>query len=235
MHMELRPIVSRLNLERETIGGRDMWTGRRHDTTVVAARIGVGPAAALASTAAVLDAWPSDHVLIAGVAGALDDSLRIGDLVRPEWAMDAGGARSTASPAMGSPTASSIRRSRVSFATSGAGAVTVDGWCDSDELRMHRANGAVIVDMETASVAQVCDSRRVPWSACRAVSDRIADGIVDQAIAGLVRGDGRPDLAAVTRYLAPAPWRVARLVRVARDTGRATAALAAGVADALGW
>lgn len=223
MHMELRPIVSRLNLERETIGGRDMWTGRRHDTTVVAAPIGVGPAAALASTAAVLDAWPSDHVLIAGVAGALDDSLRIGDLVRPEWAMDAGGARSTASPAMGSPP------------TSGAGAVTVDGWCDSGELRMHRANGAVIVDMETASVAQVCDSRRVPWSACRAVSDRIADGIVDQAIAGLVRDDGRPDLAAVTRYLAPAPWRVARLVRVARDTGRATAALAAGVADALGW
>ena len=177
MHMELRPIVSRLNLERETIGGRDMWTGRRHDTTVVAARIGVGPAAALASTAAVLDAWPSDHVLIAGVAGALDDSLRIGDLVRPEWAMDAGGARSTASPAMGSPP------------TSGAGAVTVDGWCDSGELRMHRANGAVIVDMETASVAQVCDPRRVPWSACRGHPIPCASAVA-----------GRPSGASGTRH-----------------------------------
>ncbi|HMS14699.1 MAG TPA: hypothetical protein PKD80_16490, partial [Microthrixaceae bacterium] len=93
MRMELRPIVRRLNLERETIGGRDMWTGRRHDTTVVAAPIGVGPAAALASTAAVLDAWPSDHVLIAGVAGAPGASPRAGRRRWPPWGVGGRGAR----------------------------------------------------------------------------------------------------------------------------------------------
>jgi hypothetical protein len=47
------------------------------------------------------------------------------------------GARSTASLCDG-------------IAADSGGAATVDGWCDSGELRMHRANGAVIVDMETA-------------------------------------------------------------------------------------
>ena len=46
--------------------------------------------------------------------------------------------------------------------------------------------GVIAVDMETAAVAAVCARLGVPWSAYRGISDRLVEGIVDEAIAGLV-------------------------------------------------
>ncbi len=87
-----------------------------------------------------------------------------------------------------------------------------------DELR---AAGGSAVDMETAAVAEACEAQGVSWSVLRAVSDIVADGLVDPAILGLTRPDGRTDPGAVTRYVLRRPWAVPRLARLGRGTSRA--------------
>ena len=48
---------------------------------------------------------------------------------------------------------------------------------DLDELAaMHTDRGVVALDMETAAIAHVCETRGVPWSVFRAISDRSSEG-----------------------------------------------------------
>jgi hypothetical protein len=102
--------------------------------------------------------------------------------------------------------------------------------------------GVIALDMETAAIAAECAARGVPWSVCRAVSDRAGDPAVDAALLGMTRADGTPDPRAVVRYVATHPHRIAKLVRlgrgmhaaVRRSTAAALAALAARSGDPQG-
>jgi hypothetical protein len=62
----------------------------------------------------------------------------------------------------------------------------------------------------------------------RALSDRAGDPEVDSAIFSLAREDGTPDLAAAVRYALTRPWRIPLLIRLGRDSTRATRVAAAG-------
>jgi hypothetical protein len=73
----------------------------------------------------------------------------------------------------------------------------------------------------------------VPWSVFRALSDHVDEELVDDAVFGLSRADGSPDLGAVLRYVARRPWRIPRLVRLGRDTSAATTTAARAAIDAV--
>lgn len=225
MRVELTPIVRRLGLRAVNDGasgpGARRWEGRVGGFEVIAVIAGVGPSAASAGTASLIEQHSPGVVLVAGVAGAVDSALHIGDVVVPAWAVDA----TTGVVHHAGELGNAVRHE--------SGVVTTDGWLDPAEIHRFGSDGAVIVDMETSAVAAVCASHGVEWSAIRAISDRLADGVVDDRIAGLVGADGHADLGAVARYLVPRPWRVATLIRVGRDSGRATRALADAVAEAL--
>jgi hypothetical protein len=75
----------------------------------------------------------------------------------------------------------------------------------------------IALDMETAAIARACEDRGVPWAVVRAISDRATDGSVDDEVFHLARQDGRPDPAAVARYLVRHPGRIPGLVRRGRD------------------
>jgi hypothetical protein len=93
------------------------------------------------------------------------------------------------------------------------------------------ARGVVALDMETAAVARVCESRGVPWSVVRTISDRVADGLVGPELLELTGPEGGSNWPAVGRYVLARPSRLVGLMRLGLDSWRA-ASRAAKVAAA---
>jgi adenosylhomocysteine nucleosidase len=183
---------------------------------VRASLMGVGMARAAAATEAMLAAGDVERIVVVGIAGRVDSTLAIGDVVIPEEVVDGiTGAEYPTSP-MGEVAA----RGRL---------VTFDDLqTDPAVLADLQQQGFAAVDMETAAVAAVCDRLGVPCTVFRAISD---DGFVDAAVAAMARPDGSPDVGAAVRYLVRRPWRSPQLVALGRDAQRAArAAAAAGVA-----
>lgn len=226
MRTELSPLVKRLGLERDPMDAT-RWTSTRHGSHVIAVCAGVGTAPARATAETMIDHLEPDHVVVAGIAGALGHALAIGDLVRPAYAIDAASGERFESTGFGVEA--------VMGALLSGGVVTTDDFLDPAVLDQHHRDGVLAVDMETAAVAEVCARRGVTWSAYRAISDRLVDGTVDQQVAGLIGADGTPEFGNLLRYLGPRPWRIVRLIRLGRDSNIATRAAAEAVASALGW
>jgi adenosylhomocysteine nucleosidase len=88
-----------------------------------------------------------------------------------------------------------------------------------------RQFGALAVDMESAAVAEVCQSQRVPCACVRAVSDAADAGLSPRLVALLAGGRVAPlrVLAALVR----SPGLAGELWRLARDTRQAARRLAA--------
>ncbi len=92
----------------------------------------------------------------------------------------------------------------------------------ADDFADLRARGVVSLDMETAAVAEVCESNGVPWSVFRAISDRATDGSVDEEVFHLSHQDGTPNGPAIVRFFLTHPGRIPGMVRMARAAKLAT-------------
>lgn len=218
MAVELQPLARRLRLRRDRRTGD--WSGTVGATRVVLMRAGVGTARARRVAELGIRDHRPDHVVVAGVAGGLGESLPLASLVVPAVVHDIDdGTRHVAAP-LGAVVPEGA------LVTS----ATMHGW---DVLAPHAGAGALAVDMETSAVAAVCEHHAVPWTAVRALSDLVREGQVDAGTLALVREDGSTDLAAVARYLARRPSRVVGMARMGRDTAAATAAVADTLARAL--
>jgi adenosylhomocysteine nucleosidase len=213
MRQELRPLVRKLRLERDPeVDAR--FVGRVGDVDVVASLTGIGTRAATRATETLLDSLTIDHVMVVGIAGGVDPAEPIGASIAPELVVDG------ESGSVFRPRPLGDRPSHGRLVTSDR--LVTD---PAEGQRLHR-EGVVGLDMETAAVAAVCESRGCPWSVSRAISDRVTDGTTDPAVLALAGADGSGDPRAVLRYLLTRPWRVIRLVRLARGTQRATEAAA---------
>jgi adenosylhomocysteine nucleosidase len=218
MPMELKPVVKRLGLTESRRGGRTLRTGTVGSTEVVATYTGMGPDNARRVTTEVLDITDAGQVIVIGIAGGVDPALAIGDVVVPEVVVDRDTGRQFHSTALPGTTPKGL-------------IVTGEGLSLGPELPDEiKALGITAVDMETSAMAEVAESRGRPWCAFRSISDRESDGLVDDEVFHLSAMDGSPDLKAVTRFVAKHPGKVPTLVRLARDSYKATAAAAeAGV------
>lgn len=216
---ELRPILKRFALR--PVGSEHVYAGRIGSHDVVASVTSMGTEAATRATTRLLDAHAVDHVIVVGIAGGIEASLRIGDLVNPEVVVDeASGAEVHPTPLAGTP------RARL---------LTTDVLHNRPEdLERLRRDGFVAVDMETAAIGAVAEVRALPWSVFRAISDRAGDPGVDPAVVGLARPDGTPDLAALARFLLLRPWRVPQLAALGRGMNRAVRTSTDALAHALG-
>jgi adenosylhomocysteine nucleosidase len=216
MPPELAPLREPLRLRR---AGPRLFAGAYGAIDVIATEGAVGTAAAAAAAERLLDAG-AGHLVVVGIAGGIGPSVAVGDLVVPERVLD------VASGAELHPTPIGDVVPRGVLATA-------DRLLPPAEIARIAGLGAIAIDMETAAAAAAFERRGRPWSVFRAVSDRADDGSTDAAIAALLGSDGRPDLAAVARFLLTRPHRIPQLVRLARGTNRAAATAAAALLAAL--
>jgi len=218
MVSELRPLLRAVPLHRRRFGNLDVHAGTVGQVEVVAALTGIGICAAAEATERLLGSIPVDHLLVVGIAGGIAPHVAVGDLVVPELVIDAATGEKYRSSAFGGA------------AMHGTLSTSDEFVVDRERLAELAARGIVAVDMETASIAAVCERRGCRWSAFRAISDMAGDTPHD--VLGLVRPDGTPNLPATARFLLTQPWRIPFLVRLARGANLATATAAAAAVRA---
>lgn len=203
MPLELKPLTKRLGLRRSALGGGPALTGTLEGRPVVAVVTGIGTRRAASAMRRLLGAVTPRHVLVVGIAGAVEDETPIGAVVLPARVVDHASGREHDHHLLGPGTVH--------------GALwTTDVVTPASELPALRARGVVALDMETAAVALACEERHVPWTVFRAVSDRATDGSVDDELFHLSNRDGSPNPWALARYVLRHPGRVPGLARLAR-------------------
>jgi nucleoside phosphorylase len=208
MPLELKPLTKRLGLRLSALGGGPARTGNLEGRPVVAVVTGIGTRRAASGMRRLLGAVTPRHVLVVGIAGAVDDETPIGAVVLPARVVDHASGREHEHHLLGPGAAH--------------GALwTTDAITPASALPALRARGVVALDMETAAVALACEQRRVPWAVFRAVSDRATDGSVDDEVFQLSNRDGSPNPRALARYVVRHPSRLPGLARLARGASLA--------------
>jgi hopanoid-associated phosphorylase len=154
-----------------------------------------------------------------GIAGALDPSLKPGDIVLAgcvmgavqRWECDPAW-RAHMSAKLGPVASGAIFGSDHPIVTS------------ADKARIYRDTGAVAVDMESHAAAEVAARHGLPFVALRVIADDAASAIPRSALAGM-RSDGTTDVKAVLTTLVRNPGDVGALIRLGAATGTARASL----------
>ena len=192
---------------------------------VVVVHTGVGDSTLAREHVAEVLAGPSPPlgaVISAGYAGALDPALAVGDLVLGE---------NYSSPALLIPARDRLRGEPCrtgGLRTEPAAVERAD-----EKAALHRATGALAVDMETAWIAAACAAAGLPLLSLRVVSDA-ADQ--DFPVPGRVLYDAvrqRPRYLALPAWLAVHPGQIAPFARFVRGLGPARARLARALRNVL--
>lgn len=175
----------------ERVGPFVLHRARLDGVPVLLATCGIGKVQAAALTQALLDRGAA-AVLFTGVAGGVDPTLRVGDLVVAADALQHDVDVTALGYALGQvPGHDAVRwpadadlRDRVADAArtvaAAAGVRVVVGTVASgdrfvanpdDVAHLRTAFGAACAEMEGAAVAQVCAAWGVPWAIVRSISD----------------------------------------------------------------
>jgi hopanoid-associated phosphorylase len=159
-----------------------------------------------------------------GICGGLDPALAPGTVLLPRAVRTAGGARYPVDPAWHRALLAALRDAAIptregeSLGTSGISATA------AAKAESFRALGVSAVDMESHHAAAIAEAAGMPFLVLRAVADPAARDLPPAALIGL-DGEGRPRLAAVLRSLLRSPGQLPALLRLARETRIALAAL----------
>ena len=167
---------------------------------------GIGASAARRATEAVIVFYHPAQVVSAGFAGALNSTLKVGEVFIPARVVDSQDASST-----------EIHTGQgvlVSFAEIAS---------PEQKAKLAYAFGAQAVDMEASAVARGAHARGVGFMAVKAVSDE-SDVVLPQ-MHRYVSPEGKFRTAAFAAAVAVRPWMWARTVRLARNSSRASRAL----------
>src|SRR5439155_13605593 len=147
-------------------------------------------------------------LVIAGLAGALDPSLQVGDVVIDD--------RSTLTPGYSEAPPRIPRRFHCSnklIATS------------SQKSELFRTTGASVVDMESDPVFKLAREKNLPFLSIRAISDAAEDSI-DPAVFRMTGADGNIKPARVAMMLIQKPTLIPQLLRLRSNSNRALRNLA---------
>jgi len=160
-------------------------------------------------------------VVVVGIAGATVPHLQVADVVVPESAIHGPGGTSHTST---TSVAALDRKGTIH---------THDELIvDIDAVRALHRQGVVAMDMETGSIAAVCERHGVEWTAFRAVSDTV-DSPPDKDIMTMLNQDGTPNVGASVRFMLRKPHRIPHLVSLGRNSAKACNAAAAAAERAL--
>lgn len=194
MHIEVETIKSLMeNKTAEKIGGVEFVKGTLHGREIVIAVCGIGKVAAAMCTQIMILKYSPDCIINTGVGGSLSTSLAIGDIAVAESLVQ----HDMDTSPLGDPVGLISGLNLVNIPADkrvaevllkgietlenvkGMTGVIASGdqFIASDEKKKFITDnfGAIVCEMEGASIAQVCFSNGVPFGVVRAVSD-CADG-----------------------------------------------------------
>jgi adenosylhomocysteine nucleosidase len=216
------------------INGLRGFRGRLGSTEIIGIATGLGiRRAADAARRAMRLLVSIDLVIATGVAGALGDALRPGDLVLADRLILETDEEDGSTPTtIAIPSAdlarfhAALETRRLGFST-GAILTATRILKDGAAKRNARARtGAFAVDMESAAIAAEARQAGLPFACVRAVLDTIDEEVVGAELAG---PDGEVRPLAAASFVLRNPTAVVGLARMMRSLNRATTSLAAAL------
>ena len=219
MDSEVSLLREAMNITRETVKAGMIFTeGKLGGNEAVIAKCGMGKVNAGVCTQILIDTFGATHIINTGVAGALNDSLNIGDIVvsvdavQDDFDVTHIGFRAGEIPYTG----------KIAFEADGAlraeavGAVhavapgvnVIEGRiCSGDQFHSKREIFDAIIsafkgdciEMEAGAIGQVCCLNDIPFVSVRAISDKIGTPVEDYK---KLEADIARLCASVTKYMA---------------------------------
>ncbi len=194
MRIEVETIKSLMeNKVSETISGVEYVKGTLHEKEVVVAVCGIGKVAAAMCTQTMILKYAPDRIINTGVGGSLSTKLAIGDVAVAESLVQHDMDTSPLGDPVGlisginvvnMPADEKIVETLIKGVEALDGIKALKGviasgdqFIASEEKKKSITDnfGAIVCEMEGASIAQVCYTNGVPFGVVRAVSD-CADG-----------------------------------------------------------
>lgn len=204
LEREVRPLVRGWQVSEKEHEGRQLRFFENGDTVLVCG--GIGAEAARRAAEAVIVTFEPSVLYSVGFAGALEASLKVGDVVRPARVVDA-------------RDGSSIAIDRGEGALISFGSVA----SPAQKAKLRSSYGAQIVDMEAAAVGRAAESHGVSFGVIKAISDGVdfefpsTERFIDSA--------GKFSEIRFACFAALRPWLWVRVLRLARNSSLASRAL----------
>lgn len=203
---EVGPLVRHWRVADHEHGGRNFRFFESENAVVVCG--GMGFEAARRATEAIIVLYRPSMILSVGFAGALDEKLRVGDLLEPRYVVDA---RDGIRTDTGSGTGVLVSSPGV------AGA--------EQKAKLAMSYGAQAVDMEAAAVAKGAEARGLRFTAIKAISDEV--GFAMPPMDRFIAGDGSFRARSFAFYAASRPFIWPDVLRLAQNSAKAARALSA--------
>jgi adenosylhomocysteine nucleosidase len=204
LEREVRPLVKQWRVTSKEHSGRTYRFFEKEEAVLVCG--GIGAEAARRAAEAVIVLYSPRIVYSAGYAGALDLGLKVGDIIYPSRVISAEDGSSV-----------TLREGEGILVSSGTVASVVQ------KAKMRDAFQAQAVDMEAAAVARATQARGVEFSVVKAVSDEFDFDF--PATERFVESNGQFRETAFALFVAARPWLWPCVMRLARNSNRATRAL----------
>lgn len=206
LEREVWPLVKDWRVAEREFDHRRYRFFERENCVVVCG--GIGSEAARRATEAVIALYKPGAVWSVGFAGALEERLRVGELLAVRNVIDArDGSRVDTGSGNGS---------LVSFSSVAS---------EEQKSKLGKAYGVQAVDMEAASVAKGAQAHGVAFAAVKVISDEV--GFPMPPMDRFAGRDGTFRTASFVLYGALRPWMWGTVMRLARNSARAARLLGA--------
>ena len=219
MDVEVKLLKENAVITRKTVkAGMEFCEGKLGDNDVVIVKCGMGKVNSGICAQMLIDLFNVSHIINSGVAGALNDSLNIGDIVvatdvvQHDYDVTHIGFKAGEIPYTGKYAFETDRTLRYE-AVKAVHAVApetqvVEGRiCTGDQFLSEREKfnriisifGGNCVEMEAGAIAQVCYLNNVPFVIIRAISDKIGTSVEDYK---KFEASTAERCASITKYMA---------------------------------
>lgn len=206
LEREVAPLVRHWRVADQEYSGRKFRFFESENAVVVCG--GMGFEAARRATEAIIALYRPALVLSVGFAGALDEKLRVGDLLQPRCVVDArDGSRTDTGSGNGVLVSSP--------AVAGA----------EQKSKLAKSYGAQAVDMEAAAVAKGAEARGVRFAVVKVISDEV--GFAMPPMDRFIAADGSFRTRSFAFYAVGRPFIWPDVVRLAQNSAKAARALSA--------
>lgn len=188
--------------------------GKIGDRDVAVVHTGVGSANCNERLELLLHRARPEFVITSGFAGALDEQLRIGDLILAENFSD---------PSLLGLAKEILREHSVRTAKLFTSTTVIDSISGRNEIA--RNSGAAAVDMETGAIVAICQAHGMRLLSLRAITDTPSEPFPAPADILFDIEHQRTDFVGLLSYLSRHPGSIRKLMRFSKQIARVRASL----------